>query len=242
MKSSRLSFIALIVFFTASLAIAGGNGQSTPPSGRIVTVKTIADLGAEWWTWAVQAPATDNPLLDPTGEKCEIGQQGSVWFLATTFGSGQPTVRQCDVPAGKALFFPMINAAYFSFLNDPVRTPEFVRSSAEAVCDRSSIRDLSVTIDGRAVGRLERFAVSAEQSPIFQAQLPTDNVFGGDETSIPELLLSPSAHQGFYMYVKALEPGPHTIHWTATWDCNFGVGSEDITYELTVLPGVAGQQ
>jgi hypothetical protein len=205
-------------------------------------------MGAEWWTWAVQAPASDNPLLDATGEDCRVGQRGPVWFLATTLGSGQQTLRHCEVPAGKAIFFPAINNVWFSFLNDPpaTRTPAAVRAALNSVCSNSSIRGLSVTIDGKAVRSPARFATTAEQSPLFEAQLPTDNVLGLTEADATDLLMSPSVHKGFYYYVLPLRPGPHTIHWTATWDCDFGAGpqaaSEDITYELTVLPGVAGQE
>jgi hypothetical protein len=44
-----------------------------------------------------------------------------VWFLAGAFGA-DPVVRQREVPAGKALFFPLINTAYGAFLNDPPET------------------------------------------------------------------------------------------------------------------------
>ena len=58
-------------------------------------------------------------------------------------------------------------------------------------------------------------------------------------------MLSPSAHQGFYIYVKSLDVGEHTIEWTATWDCDFGEGpeplSENVRYDLNVLTGVSGE-
>jgi hypothetical protein len=101
-----------------------------------------------------------------------------------------------------------------------------------------------VTIDGTRVANPARFVTTAEQSPIFQAQLPTDNLFGLTESQAPELLLSPAAHKGFYLYLKPLPPGNHIIKWTATWDCIPELGgtlSENITYNLEVLSGVSGQ-
>jgi hypothetical protein len=228
---------------------AQGNPEVAPINAKITTVKSYADLGAEWWQWAVQAPAADSPLLDPDGAKCRVGQEGAVWFLATTLGSGVPTTRHCEVPGNKAIFFPVINAAYFAFLNDPpeTRTAEAVRSAADASCDTSTISNLSVTIDGRPVARAARYVVSVEQSPLFQAQLPTDNIYGavavGDpnlELVIQDLVLSPAAHKGWYIYVKPLTPGNHTIEWTAAWECSWGPMSEDMRYELNVLSGVAG--
>jgi hypothetical protein len=247
----RTTRICILIISLATSVLAGAalaredNLRIAPIDSKIITVKTYADLGSEWWQWAVQAPATDNPLLDEDGSNCRVGQQGPVWFLAGTQGSGKPTVRRCEVPGGKAIFFPVINNAYFAFLSDPPeqRTAEFVRTTAETGCDSSSIRGLSVTIDGTRVAKPARFVTTAEQSPLFQAQLSTDNIFGLTEGQVPELLLSPAAHKGFYLYLKPLPPGNHIIKWTATWDCTFGTGtfSENITYELKVLRGVSGQ-
>lgn len=251
MKSFRL--FALFLMFAFTLLFAGtafanqGNAGIAPISSRITTVKTYADLGAEWWQWAAQAPAADTPILDLTGENCRVGQEGAVWFLAGTLAAFDSVERSCEVPAGKALFFPVINAVYFGFLNDPpeTRTAEYVRDAAEELCDRETISELSVTIDGKPVARAAEFATSADESPLFQAQLPTDNVFGLTEDIAEELVLSPAAHQGFYIYVKPLEPGEHTVEWTASWVCDFGAGpevkSEDVAYTLTVLEGVSGQ-
>jgi hypothetical protein len=62
--------------------------------------------------------------------------------------------------------------------------------------------------------------------------LPPGNVFGADQSQIPELVLSPSAEQGYYIFLNPLPPGNHTIHWVAS-GCTQG-GSQDITYNLTV--------
>ena len=100
-----------------------------------------------------------------------------------------------------------------------------------------------MTIDGTRVANPARFVTTAEQSPIFQVQLPTDNIFGLTDSQAPELLLSPAAHKGFYLYLEPLlPPGNHIIKWTATWDCTGGPFSQNITYKLKVLKGVSGQQ
>ncbi|MGH8653080.1 MAG: hypothetical protein ACREYE_13335 [Gammaproteobacteria bacterium] len=63
---------------------------------------------------------------------------------------------------------------------------------------------------------------------------------------MPELVLSPSAEQGYYLFVRPLRPGTHTIRWIAS-GCTPG-NSQDITYHLMVLGGgprtikQAGQQ
>ena len=50
-----------------------------------------------WWAWAFSIPAGVNPILDPTGENCDEGELGKVWFLAGSFSS-EPTTRSCTVP------------------------------------------------------------------------------------------------------------------------------------------------
>lgn len=66
-----------------------------------------AALMEGWLQWALGQPYSTGPIADMTGERCADGQSGSVWFLAGTFGG--PAVRECDIPAGKKLFFPLIN-------------------------------------------------------------------------------------------------------------------------------------
>jgi hypothetical protein len=70
---------------------------------------------------------------------------------------------------------------------------------------------------------------------IFNVQFPPGNIFAVDESVVPELVLSPTAEQGYYLFVRPLHPGPHTIRWTAS-GCTPGF-SQDITYHLTVVSG-----
>ena len=181
-----------------------------------------------WWQWALETPASVNPVLDTTGEHCAEGQTGRVWFLAGTFGNGT-VERSCTVPTGTALFFPLINAFYGAFLNDPpeTRTEEFLR--AQVVTCHNFV--LLAEINGVAVNNpLQYF----EQSPLFDVQLPEDNVFGLGEDVIPELLLSPSVDAGYYLFLWPLPPGEHIIHWGASQSCPFGDFTQEVTYHLTV--------
>jgi hypothetical protein len=62
--------------------------------------------GAKWWQWVLSIPASINPILDTTGANCDVDQSGPVWFLA----GGPPIAeRNCTIPAGKMIFFPIIN-------------------------------------------------------------------------------------------------------------------------------------
>jgi hypothetical protein len=93
---------------------------------------------------------------------------------------------------------------------------------------------ISVWIDDFKVPKPTRFftGASGSQSPFFNLQLPPGNVYGFDETVVPELVLSPTAEQGYYLFVQPLPTGPHTIRWLAS-GCTPET-SQDVTYHLTV--------
>ncbi len=192
---------------------------------------------AAWEQWALGVPAVVSPLTDPTGQHCAQRQVDRVWFLAGSIIG--PVERRCTVPAGKSLFFPLINTAYFAFLNDPpeTRTEEFVRAAGSCTVPAQ----IRAWIDGDRVPNPTEFFTgrSGSRSPFFNVQLPPGNIFGADETVIPELVLSPSAEQGYYLFVRPLIPGKHTIRWNAsgcTKDALGNLFSQDITYHLTVAP------
>src|SRR5215475_1055523 len=68
---------------------------------------SASHLATSWWKWALETPASENPLTDTTGQFAAVNQSGRVWFLAGNTGS--TTVRTVTVPSGKALFFPIVN-------------------------------------------------------------------------------------------------------------------------------------
>src|SRR6185437_3171085 len=87
--------------------------------------KSYNQLAVAWWQYVLGQPAATNPLQDTTGAHCATGQTGPVFFLAGTSGSGTVT-RQCTVPAGKQLFFPLLNAFDVHTPSDGLDTPQKV--------------------------------------------------------------------------------------------------------------------
>jgi hypothetical protein len=241
-KALQLIVMAFVCLNTY-LAVAKDDDIVIAPISSTPEGQTYGRWAAEWWQWALGVPAATNPVTDTTGEHCAQRQVDNVWFLAGSFGSDQ-VVRTCEIPAGKSLFFPLINSAYGAFLNDEppeTRTEEFVRKMAN--CTEAA--QISVRIDGFTIPSPTGFFTgpSGSQSPIFNVQLPPHNVLGavpGGLTShgkknAAELVLSPSAEQGYYLFVRPLSPGTHTIRWTAS-GCVPDL-SQDITYHLTVVGG-----
>jgi hypothetical protein len=191
----KLGLHRLLVLTVLALALVGLNVHLTvavdtdddeipliAPIRATPQGQTYGRWAAEWWQWALGIPAEVNPLTDTTGEDCAQRQVDTVWFLAGSVSS-DPVVRNCEIPAGKSLFFPLINTFYGAFLNDPpeTRTEEFVREAGSC----TDPAQISVKIDGFEIRRPTRFftGASGSQSPIFNVQLPPANLFGADETT-----------------------------------------------------------
>lgn len=194
--------------------------------------KSYSQWAANWWQWALQTPASTNPLLDK-GE-CNVGQKGRVWFIGGTFSgeANKEVVRNCSVPAGTSLFLPLINTFYGAFLNDPPeqRTEKFLREQVDYI-KKENLTLLKVEIDGVSVKNPSQYF---EKSTLFNVQLPKDNIYGVDESVIPELRLAPSVDQGYYLFLEPLKQGKHTIKWQAKMSSPTGNTEQNITYNIVV--------
>lgn len=222
---------------TRSFAAAGiGMGLAMPINVALADTATFRKLSAEWWQWALSIPVSENPLLDLTGEKCVVGQRGSVWFLAGNFGGGM-TTRTCSLPEGKTIFFPVVNSVNIDVPNVCGQGPERVpvrelRSSAAEFID--GVTNLSVEVDNRPVRNLHRV-----RSGVFEVALPEDNIFDDPCASlggVPAGIFSPAVDEGYYVHLRPLEAGDHTLRVRAD---NLGTGFFlDVMYHLTVVPVV----
>lgn len=201
-------------------------------------------LSAEWWQWALSIPPSANPLADATGEKCMVGQHGSVWFLAGIFNSGDATVRSCSVPKGKALFFPIVNSVN-------VDTPNIcgqgsahasvgdLRAGAAAFID--GVTKISAEVDGKPIRNLRRV-----RSKVFAVALPEDNLFdapcsGQKNPNVPAGVFAPAIDDGYYVRLNPLKAGEHTVRFHAERPKQKPEEQDfrlDVTYNLTVVPGM----
>jgi len=226
-KKLRLSVVAIIlgILVLAPLAAAAKN-----PNPGVLPVNshpygmTYGEWSAEWWQWALSIPADRNPVTDTSGEFCAEGQSGKVWFLAGTFGTTE--TRSCTIPAGKALFFPIINCES-SEIEYGFTTEAEMRADATATIN--AVTDLKVEVDGKELKDLWSYRV---QSGLFTIWLPQDNVL---DLEIPtgEGVSSDTVSDGYWIMLAPLSAGEHTIHIHGEVD---GVFVTDVTYYLTVVP------
>jgi hypothetical protein len=224
MKPSRqwAASAAMVLCVAASLGVAGAASAANTNPGVLPVQSTAfgttyGQWSARWWQWALSAPARDNPVLDTTGANCAVGQSGPVWFLAGDFGGR--VSRTCTVPAGRALFFPIINHICAP---DPGETATF---QDELACVRAgtALDTGAVEIDGRAVQNLRDYLV---ESPEFALTLSAGNVLGA-----PAGVYAPAAAAGIHLLLAPLAAGEHLIHFTGANGRGFAL---DVTYHLTV--------
>jgi len=225
-----LTALALLTWVSAAWAQRNPNPRVLPPNS-VPYGKTYAEWGAAWWQWALSIPAARNPVSDHTGQFCDQGQSGPVWFLAGTFGFS--TERSCTVPAGKALFFPLVNRISGAGVGscEPTKpgvacdVDAFIRSALDFL---ARVDILEAEVDGVPLQDLAQYV--ALSTP-FAVTLPSGAVFG-----LPAGKFAPHIASGYWLMLAPLPSGQHTIRFRGGITGSFDV---HVTYLLTVLPTTA---
>jgi hypothetical protein len=159
-------------------------------------------------------------------------------------GSGSVTRNDCVIPAGKALFFPILNAIDFhvSCSQDPDPnvcdsndTPDLVWDNLQSLGFSAS--NLSARVNGKQIQGLDPATspyracagpVTRCNASAFTLTLPSNNLFG-----LPADSYAPSVADGYYLLLPPLTPGHHTIVFGGVGSFGGSV-SQSITYNLTV--------
>ncbi|MDC3960440.1 hypothetical protein KEG38_41690 [Polyangium jinanense] len=253
MKPNILSASLLPLFAMVALACSGEDPEPPTPPDYLFGVeeqpfgKTYEQWAEAWFQWAFAIPKAENPILDGP---CEGHQMGDVFFLAGNVG-GQ-TTRACAVPAGKAIFFPIVNSISWAcpeYVDNPDLTCEMLTSEPVAHDNASSFfNDYEVTmtleIDGNAIKDLDdRRAHTAT----FDDPTPNqaEDVFGTicsgpireNTCDVPVGSKRIAAADGYWVMLKPLPAGEHEVQFTGkivlSPDQTFEL---DVTYNLTVAP------
>jgi hypothetical protein len=227
-----------VVLLLAALALPAASAATirqpliVPPVGKLYDHLSVA-----WWQYVLAQPTDNNPLFDQTGAGCRTGQRGPVFFLVGTT-SGTATRDECTAPAGRLLFFPVVNAFDVHVAPDGLDTPELVwEDFTEALGFR--VDSMHASVDGVPVRNLDPAsspyrgcAGPASLAPgcagPFSLTFPADNLF-----DLPAGTYSPAVADGFYLLLAPLRPGVHTI----TFGGSGNLGKSfitDTTYHLRV--------
>jgi hypothetical protein len=221
--------------FCAVAAVVGGliaAGTMIAPAQADVKIipldtnaygNTYGEWSAEWWQWALSIPAADSPISDTTGANCTQQQSGPIFYLAGTSG-GPAVTRSCTVPAGKGLFFPILNSLWGAAVGDCAPTnPDVICNIAilrKSAADSMDSVTLQAVIDGKPVNDLNQQRV---QSPVLTITLP-DNP--------PD---TPNVSDGYWLLLPPPSIGKHTIYFKGVFTGGpFEGFIIEVTYNLTV--------
>jgi hypothetical protein len=213
--------------------VGGGNPRVFPPGSNPFGA-SYAEWSVRWWQWAYGLPVAGHPLFDETGADCGAGQSGPVWFLGGVFNvSGSATRTECVVPVGRGLYFPVLNVEWDNACPPGDLTIDELRATAADFMNLAT--DLTAELDGVPIGNLELYRFAAGP---FGVDIPSGNIWEFFGCDTPAGHYEPLLADGFFLMLKPLPPGPHTLHFSGTIGdpVNFTL---DITYDLTVAGGDA---
>ena len=242
MKQHVLSRILVSALAGAGLVCAASSQSGgSPPAGKNSFAyptsshpfgSSYAEWSAEWWRWVMELPLEDHPSTETDNFDVTAGQAGDVWFLAAPVVSdpGSPVTRACTIPAGKALFLPLICAEWSSLEGSP--TLQEQQEIAAWQADHIVPGSLFCTLDGAVLSKPTAYRF---MSPQFTFEAPTPWLFGdtgGSATSVGD---------GYYVFLKELAEGQHTLHYGGMFHFTLEEDGFDfdgwinMTYDITQL-------
>jgi hypothetical protein len=222
MNKHLIHITALLYLFTNN-ALA----ESSPivNMNEKVFGKSLGEYGNLWWQWASSMPAIESPVRDMTGLKCDVNQTGHVWFLAGGYGSSKIS-RKCSIPKGNFLFFPVINMLNYPNGNANLSC-ESVKS--KAAMNNDYLRSFVVNIDQHKI-----------VNPVFHRYSSPDcfDLLGKPPKNPQSPTVYPSATDGYWVMLKPLPLGKHTIKFRAKYhnpEQAYGMMIQDIEYQIDIV-------
>ncbi|MEJ7600771.1 MAG: hypothetical protein WKG01_22895 [Kofleriaceae bacterium] len=184
-----------------------------------------------WWRWVMSIPYAENPMFDPTGEGCDVGQHDGVFFLATVVGGGtSQTTRSCTVPAHQPILIVPAGS-----LNDfPCPDPSFQPApgqtmyaflKAGAVESATATNLIQITLDGVALPGTLGYRATSPRTFTFTGDPSLTTTFDSCITGTPQLAVA----DGYATMLRGLTAGDHTLVIRAT---NFRGGDTTLTWNL----------
>ncbi len=221
-----LVLVTLVAGSSAALAQPSVNPGVIQPNAQYRGL-TYGEWGARWWQTAFSIPVVDDdhPLISGGA----FGGEDGVLFLSPLAGG---VTIELTIPAGTALFFPVVNAECSVIEPPPFHgdDEEELRTCANDHIDSTSGR--FAVIDGVPVNNLDGYRV---ESPLFVfGPLPENNLLQFLGVDAPAGATSPSVDAGVYLLLAPLSLGEHVLHFGGTFD-EFAF-SIDTTYIITVVP------
>jgi len=181
----------------------------------------LSKWSAIWWQHVYSLPLEKNQLFDYTGEFCQLGQAGPMWFLFGVWGI-QSVTRKCKIPCGVSLLIPLQNSVrtdgpYFNGIlytgyshAYPDAWQSMMTIELQEFNSEVNISGMDVIIDNKHVPDLASYRSGI--SHFFDLWVPWDNTFAMWGERVPEGPYK-SITEGYYVTVKPLSEGHHTVYW-----------------------------
>ena len=189
---------------------------------------TYGQWSARWWQYAFSVTTFDNCPAEPSGQ---------MWFLAGST-DGKIDTRNCTVPSGKNIMFPVFNAEWSvaegaaqekktgtscplpDINGNPIKGMNYAALSACATAfaqhGTDSNATLTAQVDGVQLQSLTNYR-ALSPAPPFDFTEVAGNPFGLCPTIRPCPLHSHAAADGFWIILDPpLSPGKHMIDFAAT--------------------------
>jgi hypothetical protein len=196
----------------------GHNDKNKTP--QIFPANKVSELGDRWWQWisAININSTGvNPFTDTGQAGCDIGLQddNTLLFLVGSFkdpATGDFPEHECGIPAGTSILFPIVNVICDTL---EVNTPFFgANETAQRICANNltdTYDNLTVNIDGLEIKNPEQYRIDSPAGG-FSLTAVENNPVGtpaGNGTGVQD---------GFWILLKPLKPGEHTITFSGALD------------------------
>ncbi len=192
-------------------------------------------LMIEWLRWVIGQPFDENPVNDPSGALCGVDQDGPVWFLAGTFGG--PAERECTIPAGKQLFFPLVNnwCTIAPELGDPDELLALWGADVEAWFDANYANTCALTlrVDGKdVVPDFDELYTTHYLKVMEPFEVDVNPAWAPEYTAGGPM---PTLGAGHYARLMPLTPGDHVVEFGGSI-CGDHPFTTAVTYHLHVEP------
>jgi hypothetical protein len=207
-----LAFLSVLTITFEVPPVAASNSVNIFPPGSKPYGLEYSKHIENFWKWSLAIPAGENPIDDPTGEKCNNGQSNtnsSVFYLA--FNNGGISERTCEVQVGKGLLIPVMQVE-FSDKETPGATPEELKLAAKT--DQDSVNSLYLKVGDKEYS-YEDLRPYRMNTDIFEVNYADNGIFGVIEGGPSKV-----AADGYYILTEPLQKGNYTVHYRSSLICS----------------------
>lgn len=225
--NTAIKQIVLCAAFSLPVSNALASGifeDSVVQVDEVVDGQLVSEYANIWWQWTYSMPPEISPVRDNLGTHCHQGQTGDVWFLAGGYGSSTIN-RICEVPAGKYLFFPVINMVYWPRYKGAITCDE---AKENAALNNDSLLEIRIELDGMESWNPANTRIASSECFDLLGMVPR-------EYEPPYVY--PAASDGYWVMLKPLSRGTHSLKFSAQYnneEGDFGHMAQDIEYQLIV--------